>query len=778
MERIEEFINQIDSYEKKETKKTFLKYLNKWPWFLAFSLIGIAAGYFYHINSPTIFEVSSRILIKTEDKSMSNVFSGDNSLLSMGNYSNIENQIGILKSYTLFKKAIGNLNWNTTWYQKELLYNRELYKNPPFDLVVPPNAINAKNISLEIVPLDKNEYSIKADGLTNMNGYDQIVKIDQVVKFGTPFLNDFFNFTLNKGYGEVGEIYYLNFDNINSLVNRYLNKTNISIQENSDLITISINGENRQKEADFINELNKVFIEFGLENKDKNSEKSVDFIDSQLERIQSSLATAEEKFSNYRRNNQVINLGQEAQLVYSKLEEIENDQYLTQLQIDFYRNLQQYLNDSRKIEEMVNPSVIGITDENLNNTLRKLTELYARREVLSYSVQEKNPSFVMLEKEIEITRDGLAETLKNQLNATEAKMESMNERYREVQDRLKRLPETEKQLIGIQRDFDLNNELYTYMLQKKAEASISKASIASEVQIIDDAIVEAATLKSAGLMKKTLAGGFLGLLLPFLFIFATGFFNTKIETREEIELSTTLPVLDGIINHKYKENLPVNKHPRSGIAESFRGIKTNINAILDDQKSKIIVINSLVPGEGKSFISSNLAVILAKTSAKVLVIGADLHKPTLHKYFDVKETFGLSDYLLDKKNIDEVMLSLPDHQLHLLQAGTLESSPSDLFSSTKFEQLFNKTRELYDYIIIDNAPLLLVPDSIIVNKFADLCLFVLRINHSHIDEIKQIEKITSFNKIINPAIVVNGTRDRGYGYGSKYWEKGYGEYKN
>ena len=228
-----------------------------------------------------------------------------------------------------------------------------------------------------------------------------------------------------------------------------------------------------------------------------------------------------------------MNLGEEAQVIYQKLEEIENDQYLTQLQVDYYTEHQQYLYDSDKIGEMVNPSVIGINDSDLNGLLSKLTELYSRREQLSLSVQEKNPSFIMLEQEIKITRDGLEETLKNQLKITKSKLESLEERYNEIQARVRKLPETEKNLIGIEREFDLNNDLYTYMLQKKAEASITKASIAPQVQVIDSAIVEAAAKVGPSMVKSLGAGTVLGVMIPFILITLINFFNNKIETRKK-----------------------------------------------------------------------------------------------------------------------------------------------------------------------------------------------------------------------------------------------------
>lgn len=778
MERIDEIISLIDAHEKKQTKNLFLKYFKKWPWFVAVCAISVAIGFFYYKNSPNVYQVGSRILIKGEESNLSNVLSFDNPIMNMGKKSNIENQLGILQSYTLYQKALNNLNWKTSWYKKELLYNKELYNNEPFELVLPPNAMNAEEVLIGIEPLNEKQYFLKIEGGTSMNGYAQEINIEQTMNFGEPVLNDFFNFTINPGYGKPEETYYLKFNNLNALTKQYLGKTEISLEEvNSDLISIKIVDVDPQKEADFINELNNVFIQFGVQNKNRSSDNSMEFIDSQLARIQTSLKSSEDNFSNYRKNNQVMNLGQEAQLVYSKLEEIENDQYLTQLQYDYYRDLQQYLDDSEKIEKMVNPSVIGITDVNLTNMLTKLMELYGRRTVLSMSVQEKNPSFIMLEKEIKITRDALEETLKNQLKSTETKLASMQERYNSIQDRLKKLPETEKKLVSIQREFDLNNDLYTYMLQKKAEASISKASIAPEVQVIDPALVEAAIKVGPSLVKNVVLGVFGGFFLTFAIITLIGFFNNKIETREEIEKATRLPVLEGIIQHKYKVKLPVIHHPRSGIAESFRGIKSNLNAILEQPGAKVVSINSLIPGEGKSFISSNFSAILTKTNKKVLLIGADMHKPTLHRYLDLKEAPGLSNYLQNEKTMDEIIMPTLVPNLSIIQAGPVPPNPSDLIDGDKLEKLVERARKIYDYIIFDNAPLLLVPDAIITSRFSDVSLFILRINHSHKDQIGQINKLVDFNKVQRAAIVINETPDRGYGYGNKYWKKGYGEYK-
>lgn len=782
MENIDEVMNLIDSREKKETMNLLIKYLKKWPFFVFFSVAGFVLGYLHYKNSPNIFEVKNKILIIEEDNNLSSVLSFNNPSMPMGgggNKASIENQIGIINSYTLHRKALINLDWEYSWYLKKPLYNADLYGYDPLKLIIPPNGMNAENVQIQITPLNKYGYNIVVEeGHTAMNGYSQFINIDSVIMFDQPFVNEFFNFTIKSKNQRVGDTYILNFNNINSLTSQYLGTTQIfTIEKSSDLVSIMIQGESRERAADFINELTKVFIDFGMENKSQNSENSVQFIDSQLSRIKKSLGTAEENFSNYRKNNQVMNLGQEAQIVYQKLEEIEQEQYLTQLQIDYYTNLQQYLDNSEKIEEMINPSIVGITDANLSGMLSRLMDLYSRREVLSYSVQEKNPTLIVVEKEIRVTRDGLEETLKNQLEATQSKLESLQERHSTIQARLKKLPETEKTLIGIQREFDLNNELYTYMLQKKAEASISKASIQSQVQVVDNAIVEASGKVGPSKMVN-IGGGFVGgFMIPFVIITLLGFFNTKIETKEEIEKGSRIPVLEGVVKHKYKVNLPVIHHPRSGITESFRGVKSNLNAILERPGSKVVSINSLIPGEGKSFISSNFSAILTKSNKTVLLIGSDLHKPTLHTFLGVEEDLGLSNFLKDEVEFEKIISKTSVPKLDFIQAGPVPPNPSDLLDNMKFENLIIQARKMYDYIIIDNAPLLLVPDAVLTSRFSDVSLFILRIGYSHKDQIKQINKIVDFNKIKHSAIVINETPDRGYGYGNKYWKKGYGEYK-
>lgn len=780
MEKLEEIIREVDSHQKKTAINSLKRYLRFWYLFLIFSVLGTAAGFFIYKYSPNTYKIESRILVKEQNEQLNSILpSMKNNAISMQKVSNLENKLGILESYTLFRKALVNLDWKVSWFEKDLINKKELYKNAPFDIYVPQNADNIQNVLIEIVPLSDTEYQVKVKGEANKDGYSQEIDFKKNAKFGTPFQNEYLNFTLERKSKLNEGTFYLMFNNVNTLTKQYLNKTVIKPNElGSNLITISIEGQNIQKEADFINELNAVLIQFGLEDKTVSSEQSQEFIESQLSRIQTKLKTAENNFSNFRKNNNVMNLNQEAQLIYSKLEKIDNEKYMTQLQIDYYSELLKYLDNSEKISEMVSPSVVGIDDGSLATMLSKLMELYSKREVLSYSVQEKNPNFQILEKEIKIARDGLEETVKNQLKTTGSMLTSIENRYTDIENRIKQLPQTEKQLIGIQRDLDLNNELYTFLLQKRAEASLARASIMPEVQIIDRAMEESSEQTGPSLIKNAGAGMFAGLILAFIIVTISSFFKTTVETRAQVELLAKIPVLDGIVKHGYKLRLPILKHPHSGISESFRGLKTNINTILNKHSCKVISVNSLIPGEGKSFLSAGLSVTLARGKYKVLLLNADMHKPMLQSYLEMENKVGLSEYLSGDKSIEDIISKTKFENMDVIQAGPVQKNPSDLLDSDLLKELVKQSRNKYDYIVIDNAPLLLIPDAVSTSILADISLFVVRVNHSHIDEVKQINRLVEFNRLKQAAIVMNGSPDRGYGYSKKYWKKGYGEYRS
>lgn len=777
MDKIEDLLNSFESEDKEIRQNVILKYTKKWYWFAIFCTLGIIAGFVVYKLTPPTYQVQSRLLIPTEDNALSALLPFDSPVMPKGQ--KIENQIGILQSFTLYKKALENLNWKTTFYLDQGYYLFELYENPPFEITIPSGAYNTSGFMLKIVALNDFEFEVNGEGKIFQDGANQSVSFKERGKFNSPFKNAYFDFILNKKNYLPGETYVLLFNDFNQLTQEYLRSVSINLEDKkSELINVQLVGPNPKKSADFINELNQVFISFGMKKKNQTSENSINFIDTTLVGISNSLKNAELNLSNYRKDNKVLDMGTEATVIYQKLEEIENEKYLAKMRIDYYRNLQSYMGDAKKIKQMVNPSIIGVTDPGLTSLLPKLTDLYSKREVLSYSVEPNNPSLILLEKEIQNASNALLENLNNLLKNAEIEMQSMENRFAAIQARLEKLPDTERKLVSIQRDFTLNNELYTYMLQKKAEASISLASNIPQVQIIDDAMVEAAEQVGPNLMMNVIAGLGLGFVIPFIFILLADLFNTKLETIEEVSKLTKLPTLDGIIHSNYKNSLPVFNNPQSGIAESFRVLKVNLRNALNNPDKKVISVNSLVSGEGKSFISSNLASILSMgaNEKKVLLIEGDLRKPMLNGLFGKNGGIGLSSYLSHDNNFNEIVLETPYPNLFFIPAGDMPSNPTELLENGRFANFIEEARKRFDYVILDNAPVSLVPDGLMTSKHADANIFILRLNYSRKKEVREINKTIDVNGIKNAIIVINDAPNNRFGYGNKYWKNGYGNY--
>ncbi|MFB6318205.1 GumC family protein [Saccharicrinis sp. FJH54] len=750
------------------------RYLRNWPWFFILVMLGAATGLFLYKITPTEFQVESKILIKSDNNPLNSNITMENIIGKQS--SNMSNQIEVLQSFTNYRKAIANLNWTTDWEKKGTLLNTKMYKDVPFDVIIPIDAQNIYNIDLNLEVLDTEKYILSVKDKGYFRGEKTKISFTQNGEFGKPFINDYFNFILYNNTKTSSGEYIFNFNNLDQLARSYLRRVEVEIPNlNSEVIKLQVIGNIPQKESDFLNELNNVFITLGIEEQAKKSENSVSFINEQLNKVKDSLSKSEEIFSDYRQKNKVMDLSQEANLIYQKLEDIESEKHETSLKLNYYENLKKYLNDSERIKQISSPSIAGIADDNLNSLLQRLMQLYSRREVLSFSVKENTPSYILLNKEIDITINSLDENLKNLISNTKSEIVAIDRRYSEIQSRLETLPQTEKELIGMQRNFELNNNMYNYLLKKKAEAELSQASTTPLVQIIDPALPQASEVVGPSLLKNLVIYIAIGFLIPFLFIFISENLNNKILSREEVETRTEISVIDGIISSKITNELPILENPRSGVTESFRSLRFSIKNFLGHPDRMVVSVNSMLPGEGKTFISSNLAIIFAMNNKKVLLIGADIRKPKLENLFfknDIDE--GLSDYLTGNVSISKIIYKTKVENMDLIPAGKVPEKPTELLENGMLEDLIDHCKELYDVIILDNAPISLVSDALTTSLYADLNLFVLRIKNSKRKLIRKIEEVVESNKIKNAGIIINDLPVNEYS--KSYIKKGYGEY--
>ncbi|RUT77889.1 GumC family protein [Ancylomarina longa] len=762
MHYVDEVMDYFDKKESPDIKEFLYRIMARWKLFIICGAIGIGLGYLVSKYSNPVYMIRSSILVHVDpqETSAKKLFDA----YQIRDKANIQNYVEILKSYTINRKAMENLGWKQSWYKKTLFSKKGLYRREPFE-VIQMEGTNLTNLPISIIQMDKYTYKIKVDGKAQYKGEEVSVKFEKTAFFNKTFKNKYFQFKINLKQAKVdyGKDYYFVFNDIDKLTLQYMESMVISLAEKkAELIHLRIDNSEPERGVDYLNELNWVYIQFGLIEKNKKSDNTVKFIDAQLSGIVDSLHNAGQNFTNFRSRNRIVDMGQKASVIVAKLEELETQLSQAEIALEYYRKLLRNLGDANQIKQVVAPSVAGMTDPSLDALVVKLTDLYGKREVLSYSVQAKNPSLLILNKEIKVIQQSLDENLKSLVANSQINVRSLRDRMDKVRNQLSKMPKNEQKLNNMKRRFDLNNEIYTFLLKKRAEAAITTASNVSDSQIIDPARLATIVKIKPKTAINLLIGLILGIGLPFLMIILNEFFNDTIKSREELMKKTQLPILGIIAHNRYANQLPVFQHPRSAISESFRSLRTNLNYVLTDSPTKIIGIHSTVPSEGKSFTAMNLATIVAMNNKKVLLIGADMRKPKLENLFELENEAGLSTYLIRHHKWQEVVQRTHIKNLSCIPSGPIPPNPAELLENGRFELLLNALKGKFDYVFIDNAPVSMVTDGIITGKLTDTNLFVLRQAYSHRDQVNFVNQLADRGTLTNLSLVLNDVTSNGF----------------
>lgn len=756
-----------------DLKQLGAMFIRNWYWFAILAVVGLGLGLVTASYSKQEFKISSTILIKSDgtENTLATLFQD----LGLKNKkANVQNQIGILKSYSLNLKTLENLNWSQSWYEQSLFKKTDLYQREPFALNIPETAFQTKNIPVYVTPISASAYEIEVDKQIEENGVKKSLKFNAEGKFGVPFKNDYFEFTLQpvKEFPfQIGQQYILEFNDLSKLALQYQELLEVTMSnEESDIIYVSLESTEPARAVNYLNELGDVFIEFGLSGKNRIANNTVNFIENQIAGVTESLQSAGQNFTDYRSKNRIVDLGQEGGIVIEKLEEIEQQEALSKMKLEYYQNLKRYLNEGNQMQDLIAPSVVGVTDPALNSLVLNLSDLYSQREVLSYTVQDKNPNLLALDKEINYTKKVLEENMSNLLNNSKIELKNLQQQKQRINYQLSALPKTEQNLINMKRSFDLNNDLYTFLLQRRAEAGIAKAANDPDAQILDPARIDTALEIGPEKAQITLIGLALGLGFPLIFFTAFSYFDTRLNTIKDVESQLGLPVAGMIQSNKFKSELPAIEFPHSGIAESFRGLKLNLQYLLKDRQSKVIAVHSSIAGEGKSFITANLAASIA-VNKKVLLVEADMRKPRIHYVLECNNEKGLSNYLNGKFSLMDIVQPTSIKGLNFVAAGPVPFYPSELLNNGLLEKFIDDAQKSYDYIIFDNAPASIVNDAMMIAPFADINVFVLKLKSSTKNQLEYVNRVANEGIVKNIVVALNsvttesrGFKNKSYGY--------------
>jgi capsular exopolysaccharide synthesis family protein len=743
-----------------------------------------------HFSTP-LYKISASLLIREESTKPSGGNAAMNDFLNsslFGNNKNFQNELWVLKSTPVVEQTIQNLDLMVDYYRKKGFTYHDAYGVTPFRIFLPKDHIQPVDALIKLTVLDDHNFEIKAKdkdiSFVDFSTGEEMFrnkkwKVEQYGEFGKLIETDEMAFVVELDtsrlyYLSENPVYYFRLRDVDALAGKLKERLEYKIiDKQATVIEITFNSPSVKKGKDIVNEIMEVYSQENLERKNHIAGITVDYIEKQLGEISDSLNITEESLQRFRSSNQLLNPTEQATGISAQYMDLQNQMAELITRKRYYDYVAENLGNTDDFSKMVVPSSIGISDQLLNNMMGELVSASAQRSSLIQNNQERNPMVQKLGIQIDNIKKTISENIGAVTKTTEITIDEMNKRIRRVEGQISRLPATQRQLGGIERKYRLNDAIYNYLLQKRAEAKITQAS-----NMPDNIIIEPA--KKVGdkpVSPKTklvyLFALLLGFALPLGFFVLRNTLASKIDSQEMIEQITSSPVVGKIMHNHHKSTNIIFEHPHSTIAESFRALRTNIQYQFKDMEKKTILVTSGVENEGKSFSSMNLAMSYAQLGQKTLLMDFDLRKPT--EYFGIpdEQQIGLTNWYSNGTSQEELIQHTPYDMLDIIHSGPIPANPAELLALKKTGRLINELKNTYDCIVLDTSPLAQVSDAYLLLDYADIKIVVARYNYSLRKVFALIIKDLKTKKVKNVCVLLNDNRvySDQYGYGYGYYRK-------
>lgn len=775
--------------ESVDFKAYFFKLLRFWYVFPITILISLVIAVFVIKTTTPIYKVGAKLLVKDEQSLMDPkvILQNTSNPFSIGDYK-IRNEIEILNSYSLVKRTVSELNFSVSYYLKDQFRDIELYTNTPFVINYDSSHVQPINTSIFLKKIDNNQYHIWFEaervGFYTFNDnkyqfYKDQLEFNDTISRGELLRNELMKFRINeKRELETDKVYMFQFRSPESVIAQFRD-LHIQNIDNSSVITLRYDGPNVQKSIDFLNKYIEVYLNRGVEKKNQVAINTIEFINSQIYKIADSLRNAESQLEDYRASQKVMDINFQSQQVYENLEDLQNQKAELLLRQQYLTYLQGYLSEKQDYQDLIAPSSMGIEDGLLNSLIMELTKLYAEKVDVMVNSKKDNPYLESVKAKIENQKRTLEENVQSSLKRATISLNDINERIAKLTNEVQALPGTQRKLFSYEREFRLQDAIYTYLLKKKSEMQIAKASNIAENEIIDYPKLMQKTPQSPNKRNILMVAFLIGLGLPVAAILLFDYFNDKVEDLSDVERIIDRPVLGNILHSKDSSPFVLQHNPNSVVAESFRSLRTNFQYILGETENPVIMVTSTMMAEGKSFVSTNLATSFALYKKKVLLLSFDLRRPTVSKLFDLNKKEGLSNYLSSNSELKDIIFKTEIPDLYVIPTGPIPPNPSELIAATRTKELFHELRKKFDYIIVDTPPIGIVSDALLLERYVDKSLFIIRHNYSrkrmlsHLFASLEKKNIKDINLVVNDINMkkVGYSYNYAYGYGYSYHEK-------
>ena len=788
----------VQSEEQINIQEILFRYLIHWPWFVVSVIVCVALAWGYLRLTTPVYNISATVLIKDEKKGGGANMSSELEKMGLNGFvsssSNIENEIEVLKSRTLAREVVSSLGLFVTYMDEDKFPNKELYRTSPVLVSLTPQEADRLPQTMEIDMLLQPAGAMDVQVKVGKKEYRKHLE-----KLPAVFPTD-----------EGTVAFFANNDTLSSLrpesvtterhITAYINRPfavakgyagSLSITPTSkatSVVTVSLKNSNTQRGKDYIDKLLEMYNINANNDKNEVAQRTAEFIDERIDIISKELGSTERDLENFKRSAGITDLTSEAQIALTGNAEYEKKRVENQTQINLVMDLKKYLQGSGY---EVLPANVGLQDAGVAGAIDRYNEMVAERKRLLRTSTESNPAIVNLTTSIRAMRSNIQTTLDATLKGLEITKADLIREASRYSRRISDAPTQERQFVSIARQQEIKSGLYLMLLQKREENAIVLAAIANNAKIIDEAQADSTPISPKRMMIY-LAALVFGIGIPVGVIYLIGLTKFKIEGRADVEKLTSLPVVGDIPLADEKTGaIAVFENQNNLMSETFRNVRTNLQFMLESTKN-VILVTSTVSGEGKSFISANLAISLSLLGKKVVIVGLDIRKPGLNKVFNLpKKEYGITQFLTNStvNLMDLVHHSDINKNLYILPGGTVPPNPTELLARDGLEKAVEILRKNFDYVILDTAPVGMVTDTLLIGRVADLSVYVCRADYTRKTEFTLINELAENNKLPNLCIAINGLdlqkKKYGYYYGygkyGKYYgygkHYGYGEYK-
>jgi tyrosine-protein kinase Etk/Wzc len=763
----ENYTNKLAIKQVFSPREFIMKFFHVVPWAIVTISISLGLTYLKIRYTNPIFQASGKVIVKSENTGGSSKGKFSELYMMQSGNNDFEDQIELIRSSSLARLVVETVGLQMQYFYIGSFRTTAIHKPAsPIECIILKHPDSLSSLSLKLRIIDNNSFTIAGNA--------------RQIKFGNVFQQGNGIYKINKRQPNIGNSankdIIVRWTPTGDLAKALAGQMQVgSSTSGSHVLTFSINHEDVGTAKDIINGYLNVYDQYALSDKKASAKNTIEFINGQLALATDELGGIESNLQGFRERNKVLAPETQASLFLERMtagEKVIEEQNIRLKLIDY---MSKYLSNNKNAYKGV-PIVMGLDDENFTNIVSEYNKLQLQREIALNTMPAGNPIIRDYETAMDKQRNEMVAALANAKENLQTGISTYLGKTKIAGSELSGVPAKQRQMLDIMRKQKIAEELYTFLLEKKLETSIGSASTVSNVEVLESAFSSGAPV-SPNTKTMYMIAFVIGLAVPISFLFAIELLNDKIRSKADLDENTTAPVLGEVGHSESEKTLIITTKDRKFISEQFRILRTNLQYILPIKKAThTLLVTSSISGEGKSFVSTNIAAVIAISGKKTVILEFDIRKPKVMKGLglDHKKSKGISNYLVGKATIEEIIQPVPDvENLYVIPCGPIPPNPAELILNDRLAQLFEDIKNQFEMIVIDTAPVGLVSDGFVLSKYSDACAFIVRHNFTFKKQVEIIEGIYKENKLKNMSLVINDVQSQG-GYGKYYGYVNYG----